>query len=92
MRIPCHTSLAVTALVLTILRPHVALAAPSLDPAAAPAGQYVLDHRHASVTAKVRHLGLSGYTVRFDQIDASYGYDPAHPLASKIAQTESTRS
>lgn len=64
-----------------------ALAAPSVDPAAAPAGHYVLDQRHASVTARVRHMGLSNYTMRFRHIEAGYDYDPANPLASKISVT-----
>lgn len=62
----------------------VAFAAPSLDPAAAAAGHYVLDRRHASVTARVRHLGLSLYTMRFNHVEGDYDYDPAQPLASKI--------
>jgi polyisoprenoid-binding protein YceI len=61
-----------------------ALAEPSLDPAAAPGGHYALDPRHASVTAKVRHMGLSNYTMRFRHIEASYDFDPANPLTSKM--------
>ena len=60
------------------------LAAPALDPASAPGGRYVLDPRHASLIVRVRHMGLSEYTMRFDKIDASYLYDPAHPEASKV--------
>jgi polyisoprenoid-binding protein YceI len=54
------------------------------DPTAAPAGTYHIDPKHASVTMKVSHLGLSFYTMRFDKIDADYTYDPANPAASKI--------
>lgn len=64
-----------------------ALAAPSLDPASAPAGHYVLDPRHASVIARVRHMGLSNYTLRFDHVAADFDYDPAHPEASKVSVT-----
>jgi polyisoprenoid-binding protein YceI len=56
----------------------------SSDPAAAPAGVYHLDKKHASVTLKLSHMGLSYYTMRLDAIDASYTYDPANPAASKI--------
>jgi polyisoprenoid-binding protein YceI len=56
----------------------------SADPAAAPAGTYHLDPKHASVTLKLSHMGLSYYTMRFDKIDASYTYDPANPAASHI--------
>ncbi len=67
-------------------------AAPSIDPAAAPAGHYVLDRRHASVTARVRHLGLSLYTMRFNHVEGEYDYDPARPLASKITVTIDAQS
>jgi polyisoprenoid-binding protein YceI len=56
----------------------------STDPATAPAGTYHLDPKHASVTLKLSHMGLSYYTMRFDKIDASYSYDPANPAASHI--------
>jgi polyisoprenoid-binding protein YceI len=56
----------------------------SSDPAAAPAGTYHLDKKHASVTLKLSHMGLSYYTMRFDGIDAFYTYDPSNPAASKV--------
>jgi polyisoprenoid-binding protein YceI len=56
----------------------------STDPTTAPAGAYHLDKKHASVTLKLSHMGLSYYTMRFDGIDAGYTYDPANPAASKI--------
>jgi polyisoprenoid-binding protein YceI len=56
----------------------------STDPATAPAGTYHLDPKHASVTLKLSHMGLSYYTMRFDKIDASFSYDPANPAASHI--------
>src|ERR1700746_2895216 len=49
-----------------------------------PGGHYVLDKHHASVIAKVLHMGVSLYTVRFDSFDASFDYDPAHPEASRV--------
>ena len=60
---------------------------PLQDPAAVPAGPYVLDKRHASVIARVSHMGLSGYTMRFDRLDGRFDYDPAQPEASKISVT-----
>jgi polyisoprenoid-binding protein YceI len=54
------------------------------DPAAVPAGAYVLDPRHASLTARVSHMGLSDYTMRFDRLDAHFDYDPTQPLATKL--------
>ena len=54
------------------------------DPKAAPAGTYKLDPKHASATIKLSHMGLSHYTMRFDTISGGFGYDPAHPAASKV--------
>ena len=54
------------------------------DPTAAPAGTYHLDPKHASVTLKLSHMGLSYYTMRFDKIAADYNYDPANPAGSRI--------
>lgn len=72
--------------------PAMALAAPDPNPAAAPAGHYVLDSGHASVIAKVLHLGLSHYTMRITKLAGSYDYDPANPADSKIAVTLDARS
>ena len=69
--------------------PTVASAQVASDPAAAPAGTWTLDKRHASLTLKVTHFGTSHYTFRFAQgaIDGSYAYDPAKPLDSKVSIT-----
>jgi polyisoprenoid-binding protein YceI len=64
----------------------------SADPAAAPAGHYALDKSHASLTARVSHMGLSTYTMRFDDLDAQYDYDPTHPEASKVQVTVNAAS
>jgi polyisoprenoid-binding protein YceI len=69
------------ALALTL--PLAASAAP-LTAAGVPAGHYVLDKRHASLIARVSHMGVSLYTVRFDTLDASFDYDPAHPEATRL--------
>ena len=61
-----------------------AVAAPDTNPAAAAAGLYKLDTRHASLTARIMHLGFSNYTFRFNTLDASFQYDPAKPEASKV--------
>lgn len=49
-----------------------------------PAGTYVSDQPHTSVTAKIVHLGFSSYTLRFDKVQAQFRYDPASPEASRI--------
>lgn len=61
-----------------------ALAAPATDPAKMPAGRYELEKTHASLLARVRHMGLSNYTLRFNRIDASYDWDPKAPDAAKL--------
>jgi polyisoprenoid-binding protein YceI len=49
----------------------------SRDPAQVPAGEYVLDKPHASLIARVAHLGFSRYTMRFNRLDGRFVYDPA---------------
>jgi polyisoprenoid-binding protein YceI len=60
------------------------VSAPSVDPQRLPAGAWELDREHASVTWRVRHLGLSWYTARFDEIDARLSFDPARPEAAEL--------
>ena len=73
---------AVLALALGLAGP--ALAAPSTtDPAKVPAGSYVMDKQHASLTVKIVHMGFSHYTMRFDGLDGSFTYDPTNWTATK---------
>jgi len=74
-------------LALSLLTAPIAVAAPSLDPADMPAGTWALEKSHASLVARVRHLGLSDYTLRFNSFDASYSYDPKAPEASRVEAT-----
>jgi polyisoprenoid-binding protein YceI len=81
---------AILSIVLVLAAAGSAIAEPrpaSTDPADAPAGAYVLDRGHANLTAKVSHMGLSFYTMRFDRFDARYDYDPGSPAASQIRVT-----
>jgi polyisoprenoid-binding protein YceI len=64
----------------------------SLNPADAPAGDYTLDPRHASVTWRIRHLGLGIYTARFDTISGTLNYDPQAPQNSTINVTIAANS
>jgi polyisoprenoid-binding protein YceI len=64
-----------------------ASAAPNRDPARLPAGDYSLDRSHASLVARVSHMGFSRYTLRFTRLDAKFTYDPA-----QIEQTQVTVS
>ncbi len=59
-------------------------AAASQNVSDVPGGHWVLDPRHSSVVARVQHMGVSLYTLRFDRMDASFDYDPAHPEAARV--------
>ena len=74
--------LALMALILAL--PVAAAAAPSHDVADLGGGSYALDKQHASVTAKVMHMGVSIYTARFNTFDGSFTYDPARPEAARV--------
>lgn len=74
------TALAAIALSL----PIIAYAAPSQNPSDVSGGHWVMDKRHSSLIARVTHMGVSLYTVRFDSFDASFDYDPAHPENARI--------
>jgi len=50
-----------------------------------PTGQYRLEKDHGSLLFRVKHLGLSWYTVRLASFDATLDFDPANPAASKIS-------
>jgi len=71
-----------------------ALANPtSTDPAKVPAGDYVMDKRHASLTVKVAHMGgFSHFTMRFDGLAGAFTYDPAKWQASTVAVTVDPKS
>lgn len=49
-----------------------------------PAGIYALEPTHASVTFKIKHMGLSNYTARFTRMDAAINFDPNAPEKSKL--------
>jgi polyisoprenoid-binding protein YceI len=83
---PMNRLLSAVALAAALLAGSAA-AAPSQDPMKMPAGTYVLEKTHASVLAKVRHLGLAAYTMRFNSFDASYVWDPKAPEAAKVTVT-----
>jgi polyisoprenoid-binding protein YceI len=65
-----------------------AIAAPtSTDPAKVPAGDYVLDKSHASLTVRVPHMGFSNYTMRFDRLEGGFAYNPADWTTAKATIT-----
>jgi polyisoprenoid-binding protein YceI len=49
-----------------------------------PAGQWQLEKPHGSVLFRIKHLGLSWYTARFADFDATLDFDPKNPAASQV--------
>jgi polyisoprenoid-binding protein YceI len=89
---PRLAALAAT-LALTIACGGPAMANPSTqDPAKTPAGAYVLDKKHASLTVKSLHMGFSHYTMRFNGLDGGFTYDPANWQATKVTFTVDPKS
>ena len=62
--------------------PAIAAAAPAAPQP--PAGVYVLDKPHTSVTFRVNHLGFSHYTARFANIDGKLKFNPAAPATMTV--------
>jgi len=56
----------------------------STNPKVVAAGEYKLDPHHTSVTAKLVHMGLSHYTLRFDAVSGRFAFDPHHAAASDV--------
>lgn len=57
-----------------------------------PAGEYVLDKTHGSITFQVMHMGLSKYTARFSNFDATINLNPADPTKSTVSVTIDPKS
>ena len=55
--------------------------------AVAAANTWVVDPTHTSITWKVMHLGLSNYTARFTDFDATLVFDPASPETASLSVT-----
>ena len=70
-------------------------AAPEAAPAEAPAADvkygktatYKLDPTHASLIWRVKHLGLSNYTARFTDFDATLQFNPDDASATSLTAT-----
>jgi polyisoprenoid-binding protein YceI len=64
----------------------------SRDPAKAPAGNYVLDSRHAALVVRIVHMGFSHYTMKFNGLSGSFTYDPASWQNTKVQITVDPKS
>jgi polyisoprenoid-binding protein YceI len=82
------------ALALTCWGAGAAAADPTTrDPTKAPAGEYALDPRHASLVIRVPHMGgFSRYTMRFNKLSGQFTYDPANWQGTKVAITVDPKS
>lgn len=69
----------------TVRHPAPPPAETVLDPASHRSGEYQMDPRHTSVTWRVRHMGLSIYTARFDRKSGSLNFDARHPEESTLS-------
>jgi polyisoprenoid-binding protein YceI len=49
-----------------------------------PAASYKLEQAHGSLLVRVKHMGLSSYTLRFTDFDATLDFDPKTPSASHV--------
>ncbi len=63
------------------------------DPTKAPKGDYVLDKRHASLIAKIPHMGgFSKLVVHFNSLDGAFSYDPENWTSTKVTITVDPKS
>lgn len=58
----------------------------------APSGAYALDKTHASITWRVKHLGMSNYTARFTDFDIDLTLDVDAPANSTVSATIDPKS
>ena len=75
-------------LLLALLATAIVAAAP------ARAADYVIDtaKSHASINFRIKHLGLSWLTGRFNEFSGTFTFDEAHPEASKVKVEVDTES
>lgn len=85
MRLMIAAALAALALPSSAHEAHAQM--PVAAPIKAPTGTYKVDPTHSSITWRVRHMGLSGYTARFAKFDSTVAYDAADPTRSKLEVT-----
>jgi len=62
-------------------------AAPAASIEGVPAGKYVIDKAHTSVTFRVNHMGFSVYTGRFGKIAGELQIDPKKPADAVLNAT-----
>jgi polyisoprenoid-binding protein YceI len=72
----------------------LALAATLMLPVAASAADYTIDAKgqHAAINFRIKHLGFSWLTGRFDRFTGTVSYDAKAPEASKVSVEIDTAS
>lgn len=72
----------------------LALLAAVAMPAAASAADYTIDSKgaHASINFRIKHLGFSWLTGRFDTFTGTFSYDAKAPEAAKVSVEIDTKS
>lgn len=58
----------------------------------APSGEYALDKTHASLSIRANHLGLSDYTLRFTDLDATLNFNAETPEQSTLTASAQVAS
>jgi polyisoprenoid-binding protein YceI len=56
----------------------------SRDPSSVPDGLYRLDSHHTSVLAKLAHMDLARYTLRFDDVQGTFRFSASRSAASDL--------
>jgi len=69
-----------------------ALSVSGASPSFAEPVEYQIDPAHTQVIFKVRHLGISNVTGRFDVFEGSYTFDPDNAASSSVEATISAAS
>jgi len=63
-----------------LIKPNIKTGIVNLEP-----GSYQLDKQHTSVLFKINHMGMSTFVGRFNSVDASLEFDPAHMENAKLS-------
>lgn len=79
-----HRQYTLTSLFFSAMLVVAGAAAREVAPIEAPAGTYALEKEHASLTWRVRHMGLSNYTARIKNFDTTIRFDPTDFAKSSV--------
>lgn len=63
-----------------LIKPKVKTGIVNLEP-----GAYQIDKQHTSVLFKINHMGMSTFVGRFNSVDASLEFNPAHMDNAKLS-------